>query len=622
MKSMMKRMLQITAAGLLIVLIPAVCMAAEQAQPINPATAGEDHRQITFDFQNEDIGVFIRFVSEITGRNFLVDPRVRGPVTVVAPQRISAADLWAVFLSVLDVHGFTVVDARPAAKIVPAAEAVTKNVAMPAVLPAEDRLVTRVIPLFYTDANALKSILVPLVSQRGALVGVSFANLLVITDTASNILRLLTIINAIDVEDDGTRITLVPLQYADSREMAETLNRLFETRPKSASVANAAPVRFFAAERSNALLFRSSKLEVAGLEALIRTLDEKKPLDRGRVRIHRLSFARAEETAEVLASVATGIADPPKSVRIWPDAATNSLIVDADPVTHRSLTEVIGKLDAPRAMVYIEALLMEVSGDRDLQLGIEWSAAGERSLGGRDAFVGGGFRDQPDNTSLPALVGGGLPSGFTLGVFTEPVDIAGITFNNLSAILRVFQEENGVSILSTPQILAVDNEEARINISRNIPFRTSTSTEQNETFNSFEYQDVGTILKVVPHIGPKEQVRIDLDLEISAVQSQEDFKPTTLRRTLTNSVLLRSGQTMVIGGTVAESRSIDQRKTPFLGDLPAAGRLFRVDDDTKRANRFFVFLTPRIVRNPLQAAVQEPMPAGSEGAIPATPPPP
>jgi general secretion pathway protein D len=181
-----------------------------------------------------------------------------------------------------------------------------------------------------------------------------------------------------------------------------------------------------------------------------------------------------------------------------------------------------------------------------------------------------------------------------------------VTFNNLSAILRAFRQDEDVSILSTPQILATDNEEARINISRNIPFQTSTSTEQNETFNSFEYRDVGTVLTVTPHIGRKEQIRIDFNLELSAVQSTVDFRPTTLHRTLNNSVLLRSGQTLVIGGIVEESRNDNQRKVPFLGDQPATGPLFRIDADQSRSSRFFVFLTPRIVRNPLQAAVQAP----------------
>jgi len=601
----MTRRLQIAATGLLIGLMPALGFAVDEALPVNPTAAAEADRQITLNFQNQDIGVFIRFVAEVTGRNFLVDPRVRGKVTILSPRRISAADVYAVFLSVLDVHGFTVVDGRPAAKIVPSPEAVTKSVPIPDVLPAEDRMVTQVITLFYADAGALKALLAPLVSQRGALVGVSSANLLVITDTAANIQRLLNVIAAVDIEDRKTRIALVPLQYADSRSMAEMLNRLFENRPRAGSRDKPTAVRFFAAEHSNALLFRSPQADFAGVEALIRTLDEKTPRDKDRIQIHRLSFARAEEAAGILQSVVAGLPDTRDPVRILFDAATNSVIVDADPATQRTLDEVIRRLDAPRAMVYIEALIMEVSSRRDLQLGIEWSAAGERSLRGKNAFVGGGFRDSEDNSNLPALVGGALASGFTLGVFTEAVDIAGVTFNNLAAILRAFRQDDDVSILSTPQILAVDNEEARINISRNIPFQTSTSTEQNETFNSFEYRDVGTVLTVTPHIGPKQQVRIDLDLEISAVQSTEDFRPTTLRRSLSNAVLLRSGDTLVIGGIVEEDRTQDRSKVPVLGDLPAAGRLFRIDSDTKRATRFFVFLTPRIVRNPLQASLSE-----------------
>lgn len=593
---------------LLLLLIPAAPFVGPAAADTpGSGTFGEDDRRITFHFQNEDIRVFIRFVSELTGRNFLVDPRVRGTVTVISPARISAADVYAVFLSVLDVHGFTVVDAGAATKILPSADAVTKNLPLVDAPSTEDRLVTRVISLFYADAGLLKTVLTPLVSRHGALLSVSSANLLVVTDTASNISRLMKIVDAVDIEDEGTRIAAVPLRYADSREMAETLNPLFESRPGTQSAAQRPPIRFFPAERSNLLVFRCPEPEVSAIEALIRALDEKKPLEKGRIQLHRLSFARVEETAEILSSVAAGMPGVRQPVRVLADTATNSLIVDADPAQQSALEAVILQLDAPRAMVYIEALIMEVRSQRELQLGIEWSAAGERTLEGRNTFVGGGFRDAPGVSALPALVGGALADGFSLGVFTEPVDIAGVTFNNLSAILKAFREDEDVSILSTPQILATDNEEARINISRNIPFQTSTSTEQNETFNSFEYRDVGTVLTVTPHIGQKEQIRIDFNLELSAVQSTVDFRPTTLHRTLNNSVLLRSGHTLVIGGIVEESRNDNQRKVPFLGDQPAIGPLFRIDADQSRSSRFFVFLTPRIVRNPLQAAVQAPV---------------
>jgi len=605
----MTHRLQMTAAAWLIAMIFAYGFGAAETIADRSVAAGEHEHQITFNFQNQDIGVFIRFVSEITGRNFLVDPRVRGQVTVISSRRIPASEVYGVFLSVLDVHGFSLVEARPMAKIVPTPEAVTKNVAVPDVLPDEDRLVTQVITLFYAPAADLKTLLVPLVSRQGSLVSVSSANLLIVTDTASNIQRLMKIISAVDVEDKETRIDLVPLRYADSRAMAATLNSLFEARPQTGGAGQKpASTRFFAAERTNALLIRSPEAEFAPIATLIRELDEKEPLDKGRIRIHRLSFARAEEAVEILNTVVAELPGARDSVRILSDSATNSLIVDADPALQSSLTEVIRQLDAPRSMVYIEALVMEVSGDRELQLGIEWSAAAERSVSGRNAFVGGGFRDSPESSSLPALVEGNLTSGFNLGVFTEPVDIAGVTFNNLAAVLRAFRQDDDVVILSTPQILAIDNEEARINISRNIPFQTSTSTEENQTFNSFEYRDVGTVLKVTPHIGPREQVRIDIELEITAVQSTVDFRPTTRKRSLNSAVLLRSGDTMVIGGIVETSRSFDRRKVPLAGDLPAAGSLFRIDSDSERNTRFFVFLNPRIVRRPLQAAAPDPMP--------------
>lgn len=577
-------------------------------------TAAE--RLVTLDLNDVDITVFINLVSELTGKNFIVDPRVRGNVTVIAPTRIPVADLYRIFESVLQVHGFSAVAAGQAVKIMPAAEARTMNIDTgPATrpTPAGDEPVTRVIRLVHADADEVKRLLTPLVSRTAVIGALPAANELVVTDTAATVRRLMKIIHEIDVAGNRRDLAVVPLQYANAAKLAELLPGLFASRSAPVRGRPAGTATFVADGRTNRLAIIAPTSDLSGIKELISLLDQESLREKGQVRVHYLKNARAEDLVKVLKDLPGKDSSAPPlakgalpvlspSVGIFADAATNSLILSAGSgVELQTLEEVIARLDRPRSMVQVEVLIMEVDAQNDLRLGVEWTAVGETRIDGKDAAVGGGFIQSPQESALPGLVAGAFPTGFSVGVFTEAIDIAGVKFNNLTALVQAFQQDKDVSILSTPQILTTDQEEAKINVGKNIPFQTSTSTTYNESFNSFEYRDVGTILKVTPQISDNETVRLVIGLEVSALESTTDFRPTTLKRTIDTSVMVKDSQTVVIGGLIEDSPSQSQTKVPLLGDLPLLGRLFTYETQSHQKTNLLVFLTPRVIRNRVDA---------------------
>jgi general secretion pathway protein D len=255
-------------------------------------------------------------------------------------------------------------------------------------------------------------------------------------------------------------------------------------------------------------------------------------------------------------------------------------------------------------MVYLEAVIMEVRVSKDFRLGTEWTAVGDATIGGREAAYGGGFVNQPDQTRLPGLVTGVPPSGLSLGVFTEAINIAGVQFNNLAAVVNAFQDDEDVNILSTPQILTTDNEEAKINVGENIPYQTTISTNvSGDTFNSFEYRDVGIILTITPHISKDRQVRLNIALDVTNVSATSlDLQPTTSIRKFDTTAIVKDTHTIVIGGLIDDKSTVSEFKVPLLGDIPILGWLFKSRSTNREKTNLFVFLTPRVVQTPDEAA--------------------
>jgi len=587
----------------------------------------ESERFVSIDFNNVDINVFIKFISELTTKNFVVDKRVKGKVTIISPAKISVKEAYKVFESVLEVHGYTAIKAGKVIKIVPSPDARSKNIETILKKEAgspEDKVVTQLISLTYADSAEIKRLFAPLISKSSVILAYPPTNILIVTDVYSNIKRLLRILKVIDVTGIGQEISVIPLEYADATKFIKLLDSVFQTKKKPQKGDAGKVIKFVADERTNTVVVLASEVDTLRIKKLIRLMDKEVPKGKEKIRVYYLENASAEELAKVLQTLSTkqrttakGKKEIPvisEKIRITADKATNSLIILAEKEDYLVLEEIIGKLDIPRAMVYIECLIMEVNTDRAFNLGTEWIAGDEKSYKDKDLVYGGGFSGgatggdpgytsvMPTNPLTGTKVPAPLPPGFSLGVFGEAIELNGIFFPSLGAVIQAYQKDKDVNILSTPQILTTDNKEAKITIGKNIPFQTRSAAEGvTETYSSFEYRDVGIMLKITPQISKDRMVRLNISQEVTRLESTTEFRPTTLKRAIDTTVIVKDNSTVVIGGLIDDSFSETEYKVPCLGDIPLFGWIFKSKAKARDKTNLFVFLTPHVIENPAEA---------------------
>ena len=585
---------------------------------------GQSKKTISMDFDQVDIKVFIKFISELTGKNFVVDDKVRGKVTVLSPSKISVEEAYRVFESVLEVHGFTTVPAGKVIKVVPSVAARQKSVELRKtpqfVSRPDDRIITQIMPLLYANAQEVRKLLAPMVSKQGVVIAYNPTDTLIITDFQSNIQRLLSIVEEIDVEFQEANISVMPLEYASAEKLAESISRLLESKLKRVKGRRAEPpLRILSYERINMLIVLADRQNTQMVKALVKTLDQPTPKGAGNIQVVYLANAQAEELAKVLSGLPAKTQVKGRQpvisteVRIVADKATNSLVITAKPEEFQVLEPIILKLDIPRKQVYVEALIMEVSSSLSVSLGVNWTGAGKTSLpfGADDGVVFGGS-NTGDIGVLNETGSLALPSGLTAGVVSFPITIGGITFSNLAAIINAAQTNNEFNIISTPQLMTLDNEEATIVVAENIPFTTRVDEGTSVTdraIQSLEYKDVGTTLKVTPQINEKRFVKLKIYQEISRVVSETTqvsptqvvLAPTTRKRTAETIVQVRDGQTVVIAGLVGDDVDVSVTKVPCLGDIPMLGWLFKSESRTTRRTNLLIFITPYIVASPQEA---------------------
>jgi general secretion pathway protein D len=595
-------------------------------------------RYVTIDFEDVDINLFIKYISELTGRNFIVDKAVRGNVTIISPTKISIDEAYKVFASVLEVQGFTTVPAGSIIKIVPSADARSKSVETgfkEETGDVSDKIVTQLIPLKYADPDELKKLFTPLVSKNSVVIAYPATSLLIVTDVLSNINRLLQIIKEIDVEDNVSEITVIPLENAIAGEVATTLDNIFEgtttrrttttrtarrrTPAQKAAAPEAGPalgqVKIIADERTNSLIIIASLYDTQKVKSLVAILDKEVPRGSGNINVYYLQHANAEELSTVLTAlpdkadqaVEKGKAPTiSKEVQIVADKATNSLVITANKADYAVLEEVIRKLDIPRRMVYLEALIMEVNAEKDFEVGVEWVGAFKYNFFGDDeGLVFGSYR-AGDSSRVPTPESPNTPKGFTMGVISEFIEINGQMFPSLGAILNAYKEDSDVHIISTPQILTTDNEEAEIKVGENVPYITSqNTTTANQDYTNYEYKDVGVTLKITPQINQENVVRLEVFVEViklkNAAVALATNTPTTFKRTAQTTVIVQDNNTLVMGGIIGDDVQDTSNKVPFLGDLPVLGWLFKSEGQTVDRVNLYIFLTPRIIRNPSEA---------------------
>ncbi len=602
---------------------------------------------ITLNFASADIEAVARTMATITGRNVVVDPRVKGTITLTTERPVSPAIAYGQFLATLRMQGFAVVDAGGLDKIVPEADAKLQGGPVTVVesngpsTGAGQQIVTQIFKLNYESANNLVAILRPLISPNNTINVNPGNNSLVITDYGDNLRRLSRIIAAMDVPN-ATDAEILTLKHAIASDLAPLVLRLIEAQsgPAGGVAGQVADASFkttlIAEPRSNTLIVRAAN---QGRLALVKSLVEK--LDQptsngpngaaGNIYVVYLKNAEAVKLAVTLraalsgesrttASPTTGgstpvagtapagqsfgqSAQPSTGGQIQADPATNSLVITASEPQYRQLRAVIDRLDVRRAQVFVESLIAEVNADKAAQFGIQWQGLlgqnGNANLGllGTNFSIGGA-----NLLSVAAGAGQVLPSrGVNVGVASQTNGIYVLGF-----LANLLQTNGDGNILSTPNILTLDNEEAKIVIGQNVPFITGQFTNTGSSgatvnpFQTIERKDVGLTLKIKPQISENGTVRLSISQEVSTVQASTinaASGPTTNKRSIDTNVLVNDGSIIVLGGLLQDEYAGNEEKVPGLGDIPIFGNLFKSETRSRKKTNLMVFLRPVVVRD-------------------------
>ena len=577
---------------------------------------------VTLNLKDADIGALISTVSEVTDRNFIVDPRVKGKVTVISARPMDSEEVYQVFLSILKVHGFAAVPSGEVIKIVPDVNA--KQDGIPTVSDSApgrgDQMVTRVVQVDNVAAAQLVPILRPLVPQQGHLAAYPTTNVLIISDRASNVERLLTIIRRIDQVSDS-EIEVITLQHASATEVVRVLNSLSRAGPGAGKAPAAASRQVLVAdERTNSVLLGGDRSTRLRMRAIISHLDT--PLDAGgNTDVVYLRYAEATEIVDTLLGVGKieeqektqqGKGTTARSTRgsfdIQADEATNALVITAPPDIMRTLKRVISQLDIRRAQVLVEAIIAEVGEDTARDLGVQWIFAGDTSsnrgpVGVINFSNSGSPISDIANAAISADTGGTVPTLLdgTLVGFGR----FGSNSFNYAAVVNALASDTNTNILSTPTLVTLDNEEAEIVIGENVPFVTGsfTSTGAGDSasnpFQTIQREDVGLTLKIKPQINEGDAMRLEIEQEVSSIADSVAGAAdiVTNKRSIKTSVMVDDGQVVVLGGLIEETINESVQKVPLLGDIPYLGALFRSKTSDVRKTNLMVFIHPVILRD-------------------------
>jgi len=574
---------------------------------------------ITLNFKDAEIREVAASIGEITGKNFILDPRVKGKVTVVSARPIGLDSVYPVFLSVLQVNGFAAIPAGTMVKIVPTVDArVTPGREAGARGVPPDEIVTHVIELKNVSATQMMGALRPLVAQYGHIAPAAGANALIIADSAANIARLTAILERVDQVNDGA-IEVVSLTHASAGDVVRVLTSLMQGQPKEGG----AGPSVVADERTNSVLIGGTRNERLRLSALVAHLDTPRA-NEGNTQVVYLRYADAENLAKILQGYAAGSrsgggtaagAAPAagggallEGVSVFPEPDTNALVIDAPPRQMQAVRAIIDKLDIRRAQVHVEAIIVEMSADRAAELGVTWAV--DSTSNGAAGFTN--FpRVGPGLIQLGAAGAAGssavslVPDGLTLGV-GRIVD-GGVSF---AALVRALAGDARTNILSTPSLVTMDNEEAVIKVGQEVPFITGQYTgtggsgTPSNPFQTVERKEVGIMLKIKPKINEGDAVFLDIEQEVSSLASSAvtTVDAVTNKRTISTHVLANDGEIIVLGGLIDDNLQESEQRVPVLGAIPGIGSLFRYRKSTKVKQNLIVFLRPRILHTAQDAA--------------------
>lgn len=632
------------------------------ACPAGVSLAAAEREPVALNFKDADIDTVIGAFGVLLDRTFIIDPRVRGKLTLETPGEVSVREAYQMLLAALRLQGFTIVTTGRIAKVVPEAEAKLQAGPVGRGVPADegDQIITQVFRLDHESATNLVPVLRPLIAPNNTISAYPNNNSLVITDYASNLRRIARIIGTLDTPATS-EIAVLPVRYGIASDLAVMLNRLLDDTQRAgqgAQVDAGQRAIVLADPNSNSIMMRAaSPAKVDLARSLLARLDvpSKAP---GNIRVVYLRNAQATRLARTLQAVLSGEAgagDAGSLVQrteratsvlsntgglgagqnaalgqsalgggsaadeqmvtvsagdatIAADPTTNSLIITAPDAVYRNLRAVIEQLDMRRAQVYIESLIVEVSAERAAEFGIQWqflkvTEDGTRAIGGTNFTNLDGGGSILTATQNPAAVGPGINVGVVRGTTTIP-GIDGEILN-LPLLARALESDAGANILATPNLLTMDNEEARIIIGQNVPFvtgqftATGTGGASVNPFQTIERRDVGTTLRVRPQVSESGTVKLEIFQEVSSVQlASVAADIITNRRAIETNVLVDDGQIVVLGGLIEERVEGGEQKVPLLGDIPVLGNLFRYDSRNRKKTNLLVFLRPTILRDP------------------------
>jgi general secretion pathway protein D len=612
--------------------MPRVLLAVLAAAFLHSAVAQQTAQEpVTLNFVNADIEAVAAAVSKMTNRNFLIDPRVKGTVNLVSARPVPASAVYGIFLSALRLQGFAAVESGGVTKILPEAEAkLHLSAAGSRGAAGGDRLETQVYTLKFTSATQLMPVLRPIISPNNTIAAFAGTNSLVITDYGDNLRRIERIIEAIDRPGSGEPL-VIPLRYVAVADVMQTLNRVLSdsivaTTGQAGAIDPSLRLYLAPDTRTNSIIVRSENpARTALVQSLVQQLDVRTG-SAANVHVIYLKNAEATRVAQTLRAILSGEsaaapapvpaagaqaaaaqpASAPQGGMVQADAASNALLISAPDAMFAHIRAIVEKLDVRRAQIYVEALIVEILADKAAEFGIQWQsfadpANSQTRVAGGTNFSGTGAGA---NIIDAAINPGTLGTGLNIGVVRGQVTIPGIgTVTNIAALARALQADANANVLSTPNILTLDNEEARIVVGQNVPFITGQYAQTGSSttatpFQTIERRDVGLSLRVKPQISEGGTVRMQIFQEVSSVQDQANPAGIiTNKRSIESTVLVDDGQIIALGGLVRDSTSEGVEKVPLLGDIPFLGYLFRYDTRKSSKTNLMVFLRPVVLRD-------------------------
>jgi general secretion pathway protein D len=611
--------------------------------PAAPQGQSQDGPTITPNYKDADLSQIIQAVSEVTGKNFIVDPRVNAKVTMLSATPMTPAAFYEAFLSVLQVYGYVAVPAGKVIKIIPNTDqrVVPANDLPANVSATSDEIVTQIISMKNVSAAQLVPLLRPLIPQYGQLAAYAAGNMLIISDRASNVSRIVRIVQRMDESGDEP-IEVIALHNASAADVVRIVNSLNQGGQGAEGAAAAAKI--VADDRTNSILLTGEKSQRLKLKALIINMDT--PLSTGGdTQVRYLRYADAEKISDKLKGQASASAKaqggPPTagtgggggtsnvdaSVTIWADVSTNALIITAPPKIMKSLMAVIDKLDIRRAQVQVEAIIVEIDVNKSANIGVQWLLDGGNSYGYGVTNLPGsgtsivdlaatvlgatGSTTNLNNSSLNNTTGitgtSGLSSStvgiggtFALGKYNSN------TGKGFAALIQALRSDGSSNIISTPSLITMNNEEAEVKVTQEIPlitgsYSSSTASVSGTTspFTTIQREEVGTILKVTPHINEGNSVQLKIEQEDSSPGAKlaNSADISTNKRSIKTTVLIEDGGVIVLGGLMSDTVLESEDRVPGLGAIPLIGNLFKSRSGSRQKKNLLVFIRPKILRD-------------------------